>query len=112
MAPLTPLAPYTWRNTILDLCPTLLIDPTATQRLFTKTLCDDLNEFFTDLSQTPFTRTLVKETQIHIAFKEMAEPGGGWPEGYVKKAELALEKLEKEVGGLKGLGGGLWDEDG
>ena len=102
-----------WSASILDdLAPTLLAGTSSPEALFTKELCGELNTFLLDLYQTPFTRELLKTTQVHAALQEIAALGGGWPEGFVHRAELILERMEKEIGGFVGLGTGLWDEGG
>ena len=113
MLPLTKDVLLTWAHTILsDLAPALLSYTSSPEDFFSKSLKDDLNHFFARLSATTFTRDLVRTTQIHTALMEVAEPGGGWPDGFANKAEIALRKMEKEVGGFRGLGTGLWDEGG
>ena len=113
MRPLSKSALLTWSYTIrAELSPAILSSASGTDRLFTKQLCDDLNNFFCELNITALDRDLLKTSKIHIALSEMAEPGGGWPSGFVDKAERAMEKMEKDLGNLEGLSGGLWDDSG
>ena len=113
MRPLSKPALLTWSYTIRSvLSPALLSGALGTDRLFTKQLCDNLNRFFCDLNATALDRDLLRISKIHVALAEMAEPGGGWPEGFADKAERAIEKIEKDLGNLQGLSGGLWGESG
>ena len=58
---------------------------------------DELHAFFRELWDTPLTPTILKQTGVHRALLEIAEPGGGWPEGLSRRAESALAKWESFV---------------
>ena len=111
--PLTPGELQSWSKAILqEWSPALETDDPSVRNLFTKTFCDELRSFLGNAHLTSFSRPLVKATRIHLALEKIAELGGGWPEGFVDKAEQALEKIKKDTGGVEGLAGGLWDEGG
>jgi hypothetical protein len=107
---LNPAVLAAWAQHISQDLSLSLLAATEPQTVLTNNVCDELNSLFNELSTLMPTRTLLKQTKLHKALTDIQEPGGGWPEGMVQRAEHLLEKWKRELGELFEEEGGVWGE--
>ena len=111
--PLTALNLGQWTRRIrTQLTPALnnpLLSPTA---VLSPTILEELRLFFRALHETDVTPALLEATHVHRALLEIAEPGGGWPEGLARHAESQLALWETMLAEVEPPGGRLWAEGG
>ena len=105
--PLTPEILSQWTRRIRRTFTPALNNPNFTlSMVLPPATLEELHAFFRDLHDTPFDVRLLRRTRVHRALLEMAEPGGGWPEGLASRADIMLDKLGPLVRAVETSG--LW----